>query len=260
MAADGVKELVVVAQDTTYYGMDLYGEPRLKQLLAGLEQVDGIDWIRLMYFYPMYVADDLIDAVAASDKIVPYLDMPLQHADDAMLRRMARRVTRDETETLLAKLRDRIDGLVLRTTFITGFPGETDEQFESLVEFVQQQQFERLGVFSYSLEPDTPAAALPDHIADEVKEQRRARLMQVQQEIAFEWGRRQIGRTIDVLVDQPVEGEEDVWLGRGHADAPDVDGAVYVTGEGLAAGRIVACEVVANQGYDLVAAAVGRPR
>ncbi|HPM79606.1 MAG TPA: 30S ribosomal protein S12 methylthiotransferase RimO, partial [Candidatus Anammoximicrobium sp.] len=163
LAADGVRELIVVAQDTTYYGLDLYGEPRLAQLLQRLEQVDRIAWIRLMYLYPMYVDDLLIDTIAASAKIVPYLDIPLQHINDELLRRMARRVTRQQTESLLAKLRDRIPGLALRTTLITGFPGETDEQFQELVAFVRAQRFQRLGVFTYSLEPDTPSAVLPGH-------------------------------------------------------------------------------------------------
>ncbi len=169
LAADGVRELIIVAQDTTYYGLDLYGETRLAALLKELEQVEGLEWIRLMYLYPMYFGDDVIDAIAASNKIVPYLDLPLQHINDTMLRRMQRRVARAETEELLAKLRQRINGLVMRTTFITGFPGETDEQFAELVEFVQAQRFERLGVFSYSLEPDTPAARLPGHLPEDVK-------------------------------------------------------------------------------------------
>jgi ribosomal protein S12 methylthiotransferase len=160
LAADGVRELVIVAQDTTYYGIDLYGEPRLAALLRELEQVEGLDWIRLMYFYPMYVTDELIDTIAASERIVPYIDMPLQHINDRMLRRMQRRVNRAETEELLQKLRNRIPNLVLRTTAIVGFPGETDAEFDELRDFVAEQRFERLGVFTYSFEPDTPAAPL----------------------------------------------------------------------------------------------------
>src|SRR4051812_20543893 len=158
LAADGVRELVIVAQDTTYYGLDLYGETRLRELLRELETVEGIEWIRLMYLYPMYFGDELIDEIANSKKIVPYLDLPLQHISDTMLRRMQRRVDRNSTEALLDKLRARIDGLVMRTTFITGFPGETDEQFEELLEFSRARRFERVGVFTYSFEPDTPAA------------------------------------------------------------------------------------------------------
>jgi ribosomal protein S12 methylthiotransferase len=260
LAADGVRELVIVAQDTTYYGLDLYGETRLVQLLAELEKVEGLDWIRLMYLYPMYFSDELIDAIAASKRIVPYLDMLLQHANDTMLRRMQRRVTREETEVLLTKLRQRIPNLVMRTTFITGFPGETDEQFAELVDFVRQQRFERLGVFTYSYEPDTPAARLPDHLPDEVKLARQAELMRVQQEIAFEWNTQQIGRQIEVLLDAPVPGERNAWIGRSNADAPDVDGVVYVTGKKLRPGQIIPCEIVASQKYDLVAAANGKPR
>jgi ribosomal protein S12 methylthiotransferase len=260
LAADGVRELVIVAQDTTYYGMDLYGEPRLTELLGELEKVDGIQWIRLMYLYPMYFGDELIEKIATSKKIIPYLDLPLQHINDTMLRRMQRRVPRDATETLLAKLRERLEGLVMRTTFITGFPGETDEQFEELVDFVRAQRFERLGVFSYSFEPDTPAARLPDHLAEDVKEARRERLMAVQQEVAFAWNQSQIGRQVDVLIDSGVPGEKHAWIGRGHADAPDVDGVVYVTGQNLRPGKIVRCEIVATSDYDLVGVAVGKPR
>ncbi|WP_246117918.1 30S ribosomal protein S12 methylthiotransferase RimO [Adhaeretor mobilis] len=256
LAADGVRELVVVAQDTTYYGKDLYGETRLAELLGQLDQVEGLDWIRLMYLYPMYFTDDVIDAIANSKRIVPYLDMPLQHINDTMLKRMQRRVNRADTETLLKKLRERVPNLVMRTTFITGFPGETDEQFEELVEFVAEQRFERLGVFTYSYEPDTPAAKLPDHLPEEVKEERRERLMAVQQEIAFEWNAAQMGQQMEVIIDRAVPGEQGAWIGRSYADAPDVDGVVYVTGENLQPGQIVPCEVVASQEYDLIAVAV----
>lgn len=260
LARDGVRELVIVAQDTTYYGMDLYGEPRLVELLRRLHEVPGIEWIRLMYLYPMYFGDDLIDLIAESDRIVPYLDLPLQHINDVMLRRMQRRVNRAETEALLAKLRAKIKHLVMRTTFITGFPGETDEQFDELVEFARQERFERLGVFTYSYEPDTPAARLPDQLPECLKEERRERLMAVQQEVAFSWNAKQVGKRLDVLLDRKVPDQRDAWVGRGHADAPDVDGVVYVTGKKLAAGQIVPCEIVATSEYDLVAVAVGKPR
>jgi ribosomal protein S12 methylthiotransferase len=260
LAADGVRELVIVAQDTTYYGMDLYGRPRLAELLRELEQLEGLDWIRLMYFYPMHVTDELIDTIACSKRIVPYLDMPLQHINDRMLRRMQRRVNRRDTEDLLAKLRGSIPNLVLRTTFITGFPGETQSEFDELVEFVGHQQFERLGVFTYSFEPDTPAARLPDHLSEDIKNERRDKLMAVQQDVAFAWNNAQIGRRLDVLIDAEVPDEENAWVGRAYADAPDVDGVVYVTGAGLSAGAIVPSEIVATSGYDLVAAADGDPR
>ncbi len=256
LAADGVRELNIVAQDTTYYGKDLYGQPRLHALLAALHDVDGIDWIRLLYLYPMYLDDALIGLIADSPKIVPYLDMPLQHINDAVLRRMQRRVDRHTTEQLLDKLRRRIPELVLRTTFITGFPGETDEQFDELVEFVRQQRFERLGVFPYSHEPDTPAARLPDPLPEAVKQQRRNRLMEVQQPMAFAWNAAQVGRTREVLIDTPLAGEQNVWVGRSYADAPDIDGLVYVTGPDLDVGDLVPCEVVTYKDYDLVATPV----
>ncbi len=260
LAADGVRELIVVAQDTTYYGMDLYGQPRLAELLRKLVEVRGIEWIRLMYLYPMYFSDELVDVIAGGGKILPYLDLPLQHINDTMLRRMQRRVNRAETDKLLDTLRSRIPNLVMRTTFITGFPGETDEQFEELVQFAERQKFERLGVFTYSFEPDTPAARLPDHLPEEIKNQRRDRLMAVQQEVAFRWNESQIGRRVDVLIDRAVPDEKIAWLGRSYADAPDVDGVVYVTGKRLKPGQIVPCEIVTTAEYDLVAAAVGPGR
>jgi len=261
LAKDGVRELIIVAQDTTYYGIDLYGEPKLRELLAQLEQIEGFDWIRLMYFYPMYIDDALIEHIAASQRIVPYIDIPLQHINDTMLRRMSRRVTRAETEQLLDKMRERIPQLALRTTMITGFPGETDDQFQEMVEFVRVRRFERLGVFTYSFEPDTPAALLPDHVAEDVKNERRDQLMQVQQEIAFQWNQSMIGKRMDVMLDSQVPGERHVWLGRTRWDAPDVDSQVFVTDQRqkLSAGRLVPCEIVTSQDYDLVAAAVGPP-
>ena len=164
----GVREIVIVAQDTTYYGKDLYGQPRLSDLLIELDKIESIDWIRLMYFYPMYIDDRLIDTLAAAERIIPYIDMPLQHASDTMLRRMARKTTRAIQEEILGNLRSRIDGLVMRTTMITGFPGETDDDFAELVDFVRQQRFEHLGVFTYSIEEDTPAAKLPHRVPPDV--------------------------------------------------------------------------------------------
>ncbi len=257
LAADGTRELNLVAQDLTYYGIDLDGRPQLADLLGRLENVDGIDWIRLLYLYPMHVTDELIDAVAGSSKILPYLDIPLQHINDTILRRMSRRVNRAETESLLARLRKRIDGLVLRTTMIVGFPGETEEQFEELVDFVCEQEFERLGAFAYSREPDTPADRLEGHLPEEVRESRRGQLLEVQQKIAFAWNQAQIGRQRDVLIDRDIPGEDNAWVGRSYAEAPEIDGLVYVTGEKLRPGQIVSCEIVATEGYDLVAVPVG---
>lgn len=260
LAADGVRELIIVAQDTTYYGMDLYGEPRLAELLRKLDNIEDIEWIRLMYLYPMYFTDEVIEVIARSSRIVPYLDLPLQHINDQILKRMQRRVNRRQTEVLLQKLRSSIDNLTLRTTLITGFPGETEEQFEELCDFVLQQRFERLGVFTYSFEPDTPAARLGGHLDEEVKAERRDRLMELQQQIAFEHAEGWIGRQVDVLLDMPLPEETEVWLGRTTADAPDIDSLVYVTGPNLAAGTLVPCEIVARQDYDLIAAALGDPR
>jgi ribosomal protein S12 methylthiotransferase len=256
LAADGVRELIIVAQDTTYYGLELYGEPRLAELLRKLQEVPGIDWIRLMYLYPMYFTDELVDVVSAGGKILPYLDLPLQHINDTMLRRMQRRVNRAETESLLNSLRSRMPDLVLRTTFITGFPGETNEQFAELVDFAQQQKFQRLGVFTYSYEDGTPAIRLPDHLPADVKNARRDQLMAVQQQIAFDWNAAQLGRRLEVIIDRALPDEKNTWLGRSYADAPDVDGVVYVTGKRLKPGQIVPCEIVATAEYDLVAAAV----
>lgn len=260
LAADGVRELNIVAQDTPYYGMDLYGEPRLAELLAELEKIDGIEWIRLMYFYPMYVGDELIEAIGRSKKIVPYIDMPLQHINDTMLRRMQRRVNKASTVELIGKLKARIPNLALRTTFITGFPGETEAQVDELVDFVREQKFRHAGVFTYSYEADTPSAKLPDHIDEETKNGRRERVMAAQQEVVLQYTKSQIGKKLDVLLDIPVEGQRDAWVGRSYADAPDVDGVVFVTGKKLKAGQFVPTEIVTSQGYDLIGAAAGKPR
>ena len=255
LAADGVRELNLVAQDMTYYGIDLYGRPRLADLLRALEEVEGIDWVRVLYNYPNYFTDELYQALADCSKVIPYLDMPLQHSHDRMLRRMNRRHTRAETEAIIGRLRETIPGLVLRTTFIVGFPGETEEEFADLLAFVEQTKFERLGVFPYSLEPDTPAARLPDHLPDEVKLERRDRIMAAQQPIAFEFNQKLVGQSLDVLIDgeAPESGRADLRVGRTYADAPDVDGVVYVPAAHLEPGDLVRCTVVAAEGYDLVA-------
>ena len=260
LADNGVRELIVVAQDTTFYGIDLYGRARLFELFEQLDGIQGLDWIRLMYFYPMYIDDTLVSTIASSKKIVPYIDMPLQHINDTMLKRMARRVTRDKTHELVTKLRNGIPNLVMRTTMITGFPGETDEQFDELEEFVAEMRFERVGVFTYSIEPDTPAAKLPDHLPERIKKERRNRLMAVQQRNAFAWCEEKIGTRMDILIDKAVDESNNVWLGRSYADAPDVDAAVFVTGEKdkpMKAGDLVDCEIVSSKNYDLVAAATG---
>jgi ribosomal protein S12 methylthiotransferase len=260
LAADGVRELIVVAQDTTYYGLDLYGRVRLAELLRELDRVDGLDWIRVLYAYPINFSDELIATLVSAKKIVPYLDMPLQHINDRMLRRMQRRVNRAATEDLLGRLRAAIPGLTLRTTFIVGFPGETEAEFEELVAFVRQARFERAGVFTYSYEPDTPATRLDGHLPEEVKQERRNRLMEAQQEVALDWAARQVGRQLEVIVDGPDPEVPNHVLARGHADAPDIDCLVRVKGKGLRAGDLVTVKVTAADGYDLAGRALGTVR
>jgi ribosomal protein S12 methylthiotransferase len=255
LAADGVRELNLVAQDMTYYGVDLYGRPRLAELLRELNEVEGIDWIRVLYNYPNHFTDDLYDALSSSSKVLPYLDMPLQHINDRMLKVMNRRHTRAETERIVGRLRSEIPNLVLRTTFIVGFPGETEADFEELLAYAESARFERLGVFPYSLEPDTPAARLPGHLPEEVKAERRDRIMAAQQPIAFAFNEGLVGRKLDVLIDGPAPDapKGDLWLGRSYADAPDVDGLVYVSSKNVEPGDLARCEILAADGYDLVA-------
>jgi ribosomal protein S12 methylthiotransferase len=255
LVGDGVRELVLVAQDTTYYGLDLYGEVRLAELLRRLEQVDGLDWIRLMYLYPVHFNDELIGVISDSGKILPYLDLPLQHINSAVLKRMQRRVDRGATEQLLENLRERVANLVLRTTFITGFPGETDEQFEELKRFVDLGHFQRMGVFTYSLEPDTPAVRLDGHLPEEVKEARRDELMATQQDHAFAFGESLVGYELDVLIDRAAE-KPGKWIGRSFADAPEIDGVVEVAGDGLEIGGMIPVEILSRQGYDLAGLAL----
>lgn len=261
LAADGVRELILVAQDTSYYGIDLYGQPRLRELLIELERVE-VDWIRLMYLYPMYIDDDLISTIAQSAKILPYIDLPLQHIDDEVLRRMGRRVSRRETIQLLQRLRAGIPDLVLRTTLMVGFPGETEKAFKRLVGFVEQQRFERLGVFSYSREPNTASAALSGHLPEKAKEKRRRRLMKVQQNITAARNQDQIGKTVQVLIDAPVPDHPGAWIGRTKGDAPDIDQLVFVTEPpeiALQPGDMTWCEIVTAQQYDLVGVATSAP-
>ena len=259
-AADGVRELVLVAQDTTYYGLDLYGRVRLAELLRELDKIDGIEWIRVLYLYPVFFTDELIETLASAKRIIPYLDMPLQHINDRTLKRMQRRVRRQDIEELLGKLRASIPNLTLRTTFIVGFPGETDAEFDELVDFVQDARFERCGVFTYSFEPGTPAVKLDGHMPEEVKAERRARLMEVQQKNALAWSASQVGKTLDVIVDGPDPEFPGQVQARGHADAPEIDCMVRVKGKNLMAGDIVEVKITAADGYDLVGRAVGTVR
>ena len=260
LAADGVRELNLVAQDMTYYGVDLYGRPRLAELLRALDEVEGIDWVRVLYNYPAYFTDELYEALAGSSKVIPYLDMPLQHINDRMLRAMNRRHTRAQTEEIIDRLRASIPNLVLRTTFIVGFPGETEAEFEELLAYVESARFERLGVFPYSHEPGTPAIKLPGHMSDEIRLERRDRVMAAQQPIAFEFNQSLVGRYLDVLIDGPSPEGEGLWAGRTYADAPDVDGLTFVAGvPNLSPGDLVPCEIVAAEGYDTIARVVAPP-
>ncbi len=265
LAADGVRELILVAQDMTYYGLDLYGRPRLADLLREIDKVEGIDWVRILYCYPQFFTDELYDVLRDNQKIIPYLDMPLQHINDRMLKQMNRRHNRRETETIIARLRETVPGLVLRTTMIVGFPGETEAEFAELEAFVAATKFERLGAFTYSYEPDTPAAKLPHHLDDPVKEERKARLMSVQEPIAFAFNKSLVGRTLDVLIDAPAPQEKNLWQGRTYTDAPDVDGTAWLRGANFKPGDLVACEIVGAHEHDLIARPVAaapprRPR
>ncbi len=256
LAADGVRELIVVAQDTTYYGLDLYGKVRLAELLRELDRIDGLEWVRILYAYPIHFTDELIETMATAKKIIPYLDMPLQHVNDSMLRRMSRKVDRAATEGLLGRLRQAMPNLTLRTTFIVGFPGETEAEFAELAEFVRASRFERVGVFPYSLEPGTPAARLPDQVAEEVKAERRNRLMEIQQGIAFAHAQAQVGKECEAIVDGPDAEVPGCFAARGHADAPDIDCAVRLKGKGLRPGDLVRARVTGADGYDLLARAI----
>ncbi len=258
LASQGVKELVVIAQETTFWGKDLYGKPQLPELLRGLESVDGIEWIRLMYSYPAYFEDDLIDLFSAGGKLLPYIDLPLQHANDEILKRMNRRVTKSEAEELLGKLRSRIPGLVLRTSLIAGFPGETDEMFDELLRFVDRWKFERAGVFPFSAETGTAAVQFTDRVPKRVIERRYDRLYQACERYSVAWATDQKGAIMDVRIDDqytaPESGrkEPNLFVGRTRADAPDIDPVVYVTGAGLTPGAILSCEILETEGCDLV--------
>ena len=205
-----------------------------------------------MYLYPVNFTDELIEKIASSSQVIPYLDMPLQHINSKVLKRMQRRVNREKTVELVDKLRERIPNLVLRTTFITGFPGETDEQFEELRQFVEQTKFERMGVFPYSIEPGTPAVKLDGHLPEEVKQQRQQFLMEVQQDSAFAWGKSMVDYELDCIIDSPTD-DPNLWIGRTYADAPEIDGVVYIQAENLNPGEMIPVTIIDSQEYDLIA-------
>ena len=252
LAQNGVKELIVVAQDITRYGLDLYGERRLPALLDELCGIDGVEWIRLLYAYPDEITDELIDCIARQPKIVKYLDIPLQHISDRILRAMNRRGTGAEIREVIAKLRSRVPGIALRTTFITGFPGETEEDFEELCEFVRETRFERMGCFAFSPEEDTPAAAMDGQIDDEVKQRRCEVLMDEQLEAAESFCRSMVGRTLDVLV-EGYDRSAQSCFGRSSYDSPDIDPKVFFsTTEPVNAGDIIKVKITDWMDYDLI--------
>ena len=252
LAQNGVKELIVVAQDITRYGLDLYGERRLPALLDKLCGIDGVEWIRLLYAYPDEITDELIDCIARQPKIVKYLDIPLQHISDRILRAMNRRGTGAEIREVIAKLRSRVPSIALRTTFITGFPGETEEDFEELCEFVRETRFERMGCFAFSPEEDTPAAAMDGQIDDEVKQRRCEVLMDEQLEAAESFCRSMVGRTLDVLV-EGYDRYAQSCFGRSSYDSPDIDPKVFFsTTEQVNAGDIIKVKITDWMDYDLI--------
>ena len=252
MAEQGVKELILVAQETTVYGTDLYGKKMLHVLLEKLCGIRGIRWIRLLYCYPEEIYDDLIQVMKREKKICHYLDLPIQHASDRILKRMGRRTTKKELEEIVKRLRREIPDIVLRTTLITGFPGETQEDHQELLEFVDEMEFDRLGVFTYSPEEGTPAEAMEDQIPQAIEEERRDELMTLQQEISLEKGEERAGQELLVLIEGKVSGEN-AYVGRTYGDAPGVDGYLFVqTGELLMTGDFVRVRVTGALEYDLI--------
>ncbi len=252
LAEQGVRELILVAQETTLYGMDLYGEKTLPRLLKSLAGIDGIHWIRLLYCYPEEITEELIETIAEEPKICHYLDIPIQHAADEVLKRMGRRTHQEELRQQIIKLRERIPDICLRTTLISGFPGETEEDFEELYRFVNEMEFDRLGVFTYSQEEDTAAAEMPDQIEEEVKVFRRDELMELAQAISFEKAEAMAGKVLEVMVEGKAV-DEDVYVTRTYRDAPEVDGYLFLhTTASLMTGDFVKVLVTDYNEYDLI--------
>ena len=252
LADQGVKELILVAQETTLYGKDLYGEKSLHKLVRELCNISGIRWIRILYCYPEEITDELIQVMKEEPKVCHYLDLPIQHANDTILKRMGRRTTKQELVNIVEKLRSEIPDICLRTTLITGFPGETAEQHEELMQFVDEMEFDRLGVFTYSPEEDTPAAGMPEQIEEEVKEDRQAEIMELQQEIAFDKAEDMIGREVLVMIEGKV-ADENAYVGRTYRDAPNVDGLIFInTNEELLSGDFARVKVTGALDYDLI--------
>lgn len=252
LAEEGVRELILVAQETTVYGKDLYGEKSLHVLLKKLCEIPGIYWIRVLYCYPEEIYPELIRVMKEESKICHYLDLPIQHANDEILRRMGRRTTKQELISTIETLRNEIPDIALRTTLITGFPGETQEQHEELMEFVNEMEFDRLGVFTYSPEEDTPAALMADQIDEEIKLDRQAELMELQQDISLENGERRVGQTLLAMIEGKVADEE-AYVARTYADAPSVDGYLFLnTSENLVTGDFVKARITGSLEYDLI--------
>lgn len=252
LAEQGVKELILVAQETTLYGKDLYGEKSLHLLLKKLCQIPGIYWIRILYCYPEEIYPELIDTIRTEKKICHYLDLPIQHASDRILKKMGRRTTKQQLKDIVGELRRNIPDIMLRTTLITGFPGETADDHEELMEFVNEMEFERLGVFTYSPEENTPAALMKNQIEEEVKENRKEELMELQQEISLDNGEKLIGKTLTVMVEGKV-ADENAYVGRTYGDAPGIDGYIFInTGELLMSGDFVRVKVTGALEYDLI--------
>ena len=252
LAEGGVKELILVAQETTVYGQDIYGEKSLHRLLRELCKIDGIQWIRLLYCYPEEIDANLIRVMKEEPKICHYLDLPIQHASDAILKKMGRRTSKAQLVETIRTLREEIPDITLRTTLITGFPGETEEQHQELVAFVDEMEFDRLGVFTYSPEENTPAAEMPDQIPEEVKEDRQAELMELQQEIAFDLAEDMIDREVLVMIEGKV-ADENAYVGRTYRDAPNVDGLIFInTDEELMSGDFAKVKVTGAMEYDLI--------
>lgn len=249
---NGAKELILVAQETTLYGKDIYGEKSLPKLLDELSKIDELKWIRILYCYPEEITDELIDAIKRNPKVCNYLDMPIQHGADDVLRRMGRWTNREQIENTVSKLRKEISDIVLRTTLITGFPGETEEDFEQLKEFVEKMQFDRLGVFTYSREEDTPAAEMDEQIEEEIKASRRDEIMQIQQDIAFDKSNSRVGEIYEVMIEGKLP-DEGVYIARTYMDAPDVDGYVFIQSDyNLDSGDFVKVEITRSDEYDLI--------
>ncbi|HIU78944.1 MAG TPA: radical SAM protein, partial [Candidatus Avilachnospira avicola] len=255
--SEGIKELILVAQETSVYGTDLYGRKMLPELLSRLSDIDGIRWIRILYCYPEEVTDELIETIAALPKVCHYLDIPIQHASDHILRRMNRATTREEITERINRIRERIPDMVLRTTMISGFPGETDADHQILCQFVREMEFDRLGDFAYSREEGTPAAAYSHQVAKKRKEARRDEIMLIQQQIAFDKAKAQVDRELEFIVAGRLYDEAEgksIYVGRTYMDAPDVDGCIYVDTKGreLMSGDMAMAKVTGANGYDLL--------